>query len=71
MKDGRLLLKEYLYKGKPRNVMKPLGRPKKISETNSVHVLVSQEAKERLEALKDNNKQPLGDVVLRLRWIFQ
>jgi len=44
--------------------MKPLGRPKKISET--VHVLVSQEAKERLEALKDNDKQPLGDVVLRV-----
>jgi len=58
------LLKQYLFKGKPRDVMKPLGRPKKISET--VHVLVSQEAKERLEALKDNDKQPLGDVVLRV-----
>jgi hypothetical protein len=46
--------------------MKSLGRPKKVSEANTEHVLVSPEAKERLEALKDNNKQPLGDVVLRL-----
>jgi hypothetical protein len=46
--------------------MKPLGRPKKVSEANIEHILVSPEAKERLEALKDNDKEPLGDVVLRL-----
>jgi hypothetical protein len=60
------LLKQYLFKGKPRNVMKPLGRPKNASEANTEHVLVCPEAKERLEALKDNNRQPLGDAVLRL-----
>jgi hypothetical protein len=46
------LAKQYLYKGKPRNVMKPLGRPKKVSEANTEHVLVNPEAKQRLEALK-------------------
>jgi hypothetical protein len=60
------LAKQYLFKGKPRNVMKPLGRPKKVSEANTEHVLVSQEARERLEALKHDHKEPLGDVVLRL-----
>jgi hypothetical protein len=60
------LLKQYLFKGKPRNVIKPLGRPKKDSEANTKHVLVSPEAKERLEELKYNEKEPLGDVVLRL-----
>jgi hypothetical protein len=50
--------------------MKPLGRPKKVSEANTEHVLVSPETKERLEELKDNNKEPLGDVVLRLTNVY-
>jgi hypothetical protein len=58
--------KQYLFRGKPRNVVKPLGRPKKLSEANTEHVLVSPETKERLEALKHNHKEPLGGVVLRL-----
>jgi hypothetical protein len=63
---GLYLVKEYLCKGKLRNVVKPLGRPKKVSEANTEHVLVSPEAKERLEELKYDLKEPLGDVVLRL-----
>jgi hypothetical protein len=50
------LVKQYLYKGKPRNVIKPLGRPKKVSAANRENVLISPEA----------HKEPLGDVVLRL-----
>jgi hypothetical protein len=60
------LIKQYLYKGKLRNVVKPVGRPKKITEANTEHLLVSPEAKARLEALKYDLKEPLGDVVLRL-----
>jgi hypothetical protein len=60
------LAKQYLCKGKPRNVVKPLGRPKKASGANTEHVLVSQEVKERLEALKFNDNEPIGDVILRL-----
>jgi hypothetical protein len=60
------LVKEYLFRGKRRNVIKRLGRPKKVSEANTQHVLVSPEAKERLEALKFNENEPIGDVVLRL-----
>jgi hypothetical protein len=46
--------------------MKSLGRPKKDSGANTEHILVSPEAKERLETLKLDHKEPLGDVVLRL-----
>jgi hypothetical protein len=58
------LVEEYL--GRPRKIRKPLGRPKKEPEANTEHVLVSKEAKERLEILKGIYKEPLGDVVLRL-----
>jgi hypothetical protein len=67
---GLYLVKEYLFRGKRRNVMKPLGRPKKLSDANTQHVLVSPEAKERLEALKYDHKVPLGDVVLRLTNVY-
>jgi hypothetical protein len=50
------LIKEYLFRWKPRNIVKPLGRPKKISEANTEHVLVSPEAKERFESLAINEK---------------
>jgi hypothetical protein len=60
------LIKQYLFRGKPRYVVKPLGRSKKVSEANTEHVLVSPEAKERLEELKYDLNEPLGDVVLRL-----
>ena len=55
------MVKQYLYKGKPRNVIKPLGRPKKVSAANRENVLISPEANERLEALKLNHKEPLGE----------
>jgi hypothetical protein len=41
------------------------GKAKKTSEANTEHVLVSPETKEKLEALKFNENEPLGDVVLR------
>lgn len=46
--------------------MKTLGRPRKDPKANTEHVLVSREAKERLEILKEIFNEPLGDVLLRL-----
>ena len=60
------MVNENLFKVKPRKITKALGRPKKEPEANTEHVLVSKEAKERLEALRYIYKEPLGDVVLRL-----
>jgi hypothetical protein len=60
------MVEEYLLRGRPRKITKTLGRPKKESEANTEHILVSRETKERLEILKDMFKEPLGNVVLRL-----